>query len=87
MLILFLQQNLKLILKFSVTVDGERKGGTVTHELQHKPLFACLLERNNLPIEHKFSDLGKVETSPVRPTMGMYLRSSQNHEYRTTDLP
>ena len=43
---LFLQQNLKLILKFSVTVDGERKEGTVTHELQHKPLFACLLEHN-----------------------------------------
>ena len=44
---LFLQQNLKLILKFSVTVDGERKEGTISYELPQKPLFAYLLELNS----------------------------------------
>ena len=58
-----------LILKFSVTVDGERKEGTISYELPQKPLFACLLE-------HELGDLGKVETSPVRLTMGMYLQTA-----------
>ena len=42
---LFLQKNLKLILMFSVTVDGERKEGTISYELPQKPLFACLLAK------------------------------------------